>query len=53
MIKKYILQEKHNQFEGLFWLDVTKSEDIDFIYKLYKSYCLKHGNNYRVVVFYE
>ena len=49
-MKKYILQEKHNQFEGVFWLDITKTEDFNFIYKLYKSYTIKNGNIYRVVV---
>ena len=52
-MKYYILQEKETRYEGVFWLDITKSNDIDFIWKLKKNYELKKGNIYRVVFIYE
>ena len=52
-MKYYILQEKENKFEGVYWFDIYKSEDIEFIANLKKNYELKNGNIYRVVFIYE
>lgn len=52
-MKIYILQQKFVDFRGTFWLDITKSDNLEYITNLYLSY-KNNGfpNDYRVVVSY-